>query len=101
MIAATTPLQLGGQNPNVEQTPLVTTILDAFKSMSTGSDGYVWMGDILSYIRIELPKVSARTLGKESAHTPLVVAIGNDFPIAWHNPSITPSPKGKSPAHVH
>jgi WD40 repeat protein len=81
IIAATTPVQLGGQTPGASETPLATALLEALKTRHQSGDNTIWMQEVVQYIRERLPNLSSRG-GAGLSYTPLPSTSGADFPIA-------------------
>jgi uncharacterized caspase-like protein len=75
IIAASTPLQEAVQGR--ENSALGATLLEALTNKKRGS-GKLWMSDVVRYIRRRLPQAS-KEVG--SAHTPIIISIGLDFPL--------------------
>lgn len=78
VIAAATPLQEAVQ-PKVGNGALVATLLEAMMVAGQNQGGKVWMRDVVDYVQRQLPKIS-KEFGQ--SHTPMIVSIGLDFPIA-------------------
>lgn len=77
LIAVATPLQEAVQ-PKIGYGALVTTLMEALRS-DQQPRGSVWMRDLVKYIQLRLPAVSAQ-IGQR--HTPMIVPSGVDFVLA-------------------
>ena len=81
MIAAATSLQEAAQ-PKAGNGALVATLLEALTEAGR-ANGTALMREVVRHIKNRLPVVSAEV---GLRHTPIVVEIGLDFPIARNKP---------------
>ena len=79
VIAATSPVESGGQSTNAANTPLVATLLEALQTKEQDSDGKIWMDDVVRYIQRRFSEFSGKS---DPLYSPLIAISGANFPIA-------------------
>jgi hypothetical protein len=81
VIAATSPVELGGQYPDSVYTPLAGALIDALKNSRRDDAGRVWIHTVEESIRRHFADPS-NTSDAGYKFTPLLSSSGADFPIA-------------------
>jgi uncharacterized caspase-like protein len=82
VITATTPLQEAVQSSESRNDPVVSALLGAFESVN--DDGEARIRDVVRYLQAQIPLLSAHA---GERHTPMVIQMGVDFPLASNKSS--------------